>query len=192
MPLQLKQYENVLYPIPYVPTEANLFVITNQRVIHYSEAGHQELPSHEIHFVGRLMVRPLQVYGLLLIMAALPLFIVAIWQFSTVWGMESAPVTALFSSADAPDPDAPPPPEGMDPSVNWPVTVLRTRILVLVLAIAGAGCALGGWKLLKRKSFYVVVRAGNRVAKVAAKDKIQQDLILATVNAVKGKTSKQA
>jgi len=111
MALALNKFENVLFPMPYVPTEANLFVITNQRVVHYGEHGHQEFPSHEVNFVGRMMIRPLVVYAILLVCAALPALVIAAWQYSTVYGMESAPITALFSSSDAPDPDAPPPPE---------------------------------------------------------------------------------
>lgn len=187
MPLELKLHENVLFPMPYVPTEQNLFIITNQRVIHYGEHGHMEIPSSEVQFVGRLMVRPMRFYGLLLFLAALPLFIVALWQLSTVWGMESAGPLALFSN-DPPDPDAPPPPEGMDPTVNWPVVVLKTRILVIALAVVGAGLVLGGLKLFKKKNFFVICRGGQKVVKVQAKDEIQQTQILMTISAVKGKT----
>jgi hypothetical protein len=187
MPLELKLHENVLFPMPYVPTEQNLFIVTNQRVIHYGENGHTEIPSSDVAFVGRLMVRPRQLFGVLCLLAALPLIVVAIWQLSTVWGMESAGPLALFSSSDAPDPDAPPPPEGADPTVNWPLVVLKTRILVIALAICGAGLVLGGLKLLKKKHYFVICRGAQRVVKVQAKDEIQQTQILMTISAVKGK-----
>jgi len=186
MPLELKLHENVLYPMPYVPTEANLFIVTNQRVVHYGEHGHTEIPSSDVAFVGRLMVRPTQFFAILCWLAALPLIVVAIWQLSTVWGMDSASPMALFSS-DAPDPDAPPPPEGLDPTVNWPLVVLKTRILIIGLAICAAGLLLGGLKLFKKKHYFVICRGGQKVVKVQAKDEIQQTQILMTISAVKGK-----
>jgi hypothetical protein len=187
MPLELKLHENVLFPMPYVPTEVNLFVITNQRVVQFGDRGHLEIPTSEVAFVGRLMTRPMRVYAILLFLAALPIAGFALWQLSTVWGMESAPVLSLFSSEDAPDPDAPPPPEGMDPTINWPIVVLKTRILVIALAIVAAGLALGGLRLFKKKHYFVLCRGPKHVIKVQAKDEIQQSIILQTISAVKGK-----
>lgn len=188
MPLDLKQHENVLFPMPYVPTEQNLFIVTNQRVIHYGEQGHVELPSSDIAFVGRLQRRPMVVFAILCWLAALPLFGVAIWQYSTVYGMDAAPVTALFSSdATEPDPTAPPPPDGEDPTVNWPVVVLKRKILVLALAIVGAGLCVGGLKLFRKKEWFVLCRGGQKVIRVQAKTQIEQTQILMTISAVKGK-----
>ena len=65
--------------------------------------------------------------------------------------------------------------------------VLKTRILVVVLAICAAGLCLGGLKLFKRKNYFVLCRGSNKVVKVQAKDEIQQTQILMTISAVKGR-----
>jgi len=78
----------------------------------------------------------------------------------------------------------------MDTGGNWPVTVLRTRLMVLGLVILGIGLLIAARRLFKKKQYFIICRAGNRVIKYQAKDNIQQDIILATINAIKGKQSK--
>jgi len=130
-------------------------------------------------------------FGVILLTAALPLLIVAIWQVASVCNYEAAPLLSLFSSSDTPDDTAQaPPPEGDDATAqpNYPRDVLQVRILAVFLAIAGLGFAIGGLKLVRKKSYFVICRGGTHVIKVEAADHIQQTQILATIDAVKGKT----
>jgi hypothetical protein len=79
-----------------------------------------------------------------------------------------------------------PPPEGED-AVDWPRTVLLTRIAGIACLVVALGCALGARKLMRKKRFYILCRGARRLLKIEAKDEIQQTQIMVTVTAVKGK-----
>jgi len=58
MGIELKKGENVFFPAPYVPSEPALLLVTDQRIIHFGEAGREEIEAKKVSFVGRLQSRP--------------------------------------------------------------------------------------------------------------------------------------
>jgi len=183
-------HENILFPVPYAEDEEHPLIITNQRIVQRSQAGAVELPTKEVHFVGRHVIRPRLPVGIMLVTLAIPLLIFGAYEIYSVWGMTAASPLSLFGVHDddaaqaAPPPE--PPPEGED-SVDWPRTVLLTRIAGIACLVAALGCAIGARRLIKKKRFYVICRGGRRMVKIEAKDEIQQTQIMVTVTAVKGK-----
>ena len=75
---------------------------------------------------------------------------------------------------------------GEDP-IDWPRTVLWTRVAGVACLVAALGCALGARRLMRKKRYYIVCRGAKRMIKLEAKDEIQQTQIMVTISAVKGK-----
>lgn len=188
-------HENILFPVPYAENEEHPLIITNQRIVQRQATGAVELPTREVHSVGRHVVRPRLPPGVMLLALALPLLAFGAYELYGVWGMTAASPLSLAGVHD----DAPPDttvvatadaiaqaPEGEDP-IDWPRTVLLTRIGGVALLVAALGCALGARALIRKKRYYVVCRGSRRLLKIEAKDEIQQTQIMVTVSAVKGK-----
>lgn len=196
MAFKAKPYENILFPVPYAENEEHPIIITNLRLVQRSEAGESELDTKEIHFVGRSTVRPRLPLGVMLLALALPLIGLGVWQIASVWGMTAAsPLTlvGIGTSDDAPAPDAPPPdaaPDADGEVQKGAHDVLVARVIGVLCLAAALGCALGARKLIKKRRFYVLCRAPQRLMRVEAKDEIQQTQIMVTVSAVKGKSLK--
>jgi hypothetical protein len=193
MPFAAQPYENILFPVPYAENEEHPLIITNQRIVQrHPQAGVVELPTKDVHTVGRQNVRPRLPIGVMLVALAIPLVIFGVYEIYAVWGMTAASPLSLVGVHDD-DAQAPPPPaavaeapEGEDP-VDWPRTVLVTRIIGIVCLAAALGCLIGARRLIKKKRFYVLCRGAKRLLKIEAKDEIQQTQIMVTVSAVKGK-----
>ncbi len=190
MAFAAQPYENILFPVPYAENEEHPLIITNQRIVQRNPAGTVELPTKEVHFVGRQVVRPRLPLGIMLVALASPLVIFGGYELYAVWGMTAASPLSLVGvhDDDAQPPAAPaePPPEGED-ATDWPRTVLLTRIAGIAALAAALGCLIGARKLIRKKRFYVTCRGGKRLIKIEAKDEIQQTQIMVTVSAVKGK-----
>ena len=186
-------HENILFPVPYAENEEHPLIITNQRIIQRqrSPAASVELPTREVHFVGRQVVRPRLAAGMMLLAMALPLLGFGAYQLYTMWGYTMARPLSLFGVADDDAPATLPlevPPEGTEAGVDWPRQVLMTRLVGAACVLAALGCAIGARRLIKKKRFYVLCRGGKRLLKIEAKDEIQQTQIMVTVAAVKGKS----
>jgi hypothetical protein len=184
-------HENILFPVPYAENEAHPLIITNQRIVQRNATGAVELPTKEVHFVGRQHTRPRLPPGLMLLALALPLLVFGVYEMYTVWGMTAASPLSLFGVHDDAPAEATPDavaqaPEGEDP-IDWPRTVLLTRLAGALCLLAALGCAIGARRLIKKKRYYVVCRGVNRLMKIEAKDEIQQTQIMVTIGAVKGK-----
>jgi hypothetical protein len=190
MAFAAQPHENILFPVPYAENEEHPLIITNQRIVQRSEAGAVELPTKEVHFVGRQVARPRLPIGIMFVALAIPLLIFGIYEIYTVWGMTAASPLSLFGvhDDDAAQPPSPPDavPEGED-AVDWPRTVLLTRIAGIACLLAALGCAIGARRLIKKKRYFIICRGGKRILKIEAKDEIQQTQIMVTVSAVKGK-----
>lgn len=200
MPIKLRPGEIAFYPQPFVESEPNLTVITNQRVIHFGEEGHQEVPAKEVSHLGRVSQRPMLVLGIVLALVGVPLFGTGAYLFFSVKG----PLTLASLTAGAPDagPAAAPAPNaagiGDDPSAvpleegaelpppDEPSSSMSPglkRIIGLVLAALGLLLLGGGVLALRVEEHFVMVRGGIQVLKISATDKIQQNQILMTVQA---------
>ncbi|HEX9102320.1 MAG TPA: hypothetical protein VF997_08960 [Polyangia bacterium] len=184
-------HENILFPVPYAENEEHPLIVTNQRIVQRNPTGTVELPTKEVHFVGRQVVRPRLPPGIMLLALALPLLCFGAYEIYTVWGMTAASPLSLVGIHDDAPAEATPQavqeaPEGEDP-IDWPRTVLLTRLGGIVCLALALGCALGARKLIRKKRYYVVCRGPKRMVKIEAKDEIQQTQIMVTVSAVKGK-----
>lgn len=184
-------HENILFPVPYAENEEHPLIITNQRIVQRNATGAVELPTKEVHFVGRQIVRPRLPLGIMLLLLALPLIGFGAYELYTVWGMTAASPLSIFGVHDDAPAEATPDavaqaPEGEDP-IDWPRTVLLTRLGGVALLVAALGCALGARRLIRKKRYYIVCRGQKRMLKIEAKDEIQQTQIMVTVSAVKGK-----
>ncbi|HWE28441.1 MAG TPA: hypothetical protein VHB97_10585 [Polyangia bacterium] len=186
-------HENILFPVPYAENEEHPLIITNQRIVQRHPAGVVDLATKEVLSVGRQVVRPRLPPGIMLLALALPLVIFGVYELYGVWGMTAAsPLSLVGVHDDAPaeaTPDAiAQAPEGEDP-IDWPHTVLLTRLAGIACLAAALGCALGARRLIRKKRYYVVCRGNKRLVKIEAKDEIQQTQIMVTVSAVKGKAA---
>ena len=184
-------HENILFPVPYAENEEHPLIITNQRIVQRNPAGTVELPTKDVHTVGRQVVRPRLPPGIMLLALALPLLGFGAYEIYTVWGMTAASPLSLVGVHDDAPAEATPQavqeaPEGEDP-IDWPRTVLLTRLAGIACLALALGCALGARKLIRKKRYYVVCRGAKRLVKIEAKDEIQQTQIMVTVSAVKGK-----
>jgi hypothetical protein len=191
MAFAIKAHENVLFPVPYAENEDHPLIITNQRVVQRNQAGMVEMPTSEIHFVGRHTIRPRLPFGIVLAVASLSLLVFGLYQFFSVWGMQMASPLSLLSSNEAEpgaDGEATPPPEGADADVNWPREVLKTRAIGALGLVGALLAALGARALIRKQRFYVICRAGKRLLRIEAPTGILQTQIMVTVSAVKGKS----
>ena len=118
--------------------------------------------------------------------------------------MEAAPYKALLPKSEGEEEakdeapaktEAPPPsmPEDLpdDPSAErpddaaWRLDILKTRLLgmgLLALGMIIAGFAL---KVFRKLRYFVVVRTHEGMMRIRVSGKVQQDIILATLQAVK-------
>src|SRR5690242_21616653 len=53
MAFAAQPHVNILFPVPYAENEEHPLIITNQRIVQRHPAGVVELPTREVHFVGR-------------------------------------------------------------------------------------------------------------------------------------------
>jgi hypothetical protein len=198
MPLQLRQHESVLYPMPYLEEEAHPFVVTNQRLVQTMKGRQRELYTENIASVTRGHARPLFPFGLALLVFGVGALVAGAFLVFSVWGMKAAPITSLWQ----PPPEGPP--EGADPAelpppaeedadpqaketdLAWQGEVLRTRLAGQGLLMLGVFFAGGGLKLVKRRRFFVLCHAPGGVMKVRVESENQQTQILMTVQAVLG------
>src|SRR5439155_7052986 len=114
MPIKLQQNEIAFYPQPFVETEPNLLVITNQRVVQFGEEGHQEIAAREVSHIGRVSQRPLLPLGLLAALVGLPLAGVGVYLFLSVKGPMTLPAVPGAPAA------APAPPKNTDELADDP------------------------------------------------------------------------
>ena len=184
--IDLAPGENVYYPMPYVEGEPHLLVITDQRVVHFGEAGRQELPAKQVQFVGRLSLRPMVTLGVILAMLALPgLGFGIYWMVTSGLFTRAAAVTATDDpSVQTPqteganaesvnDDEAPPPPD-----------MTTYKVLGIVFAATAIVFAVVGILLIRIKRHYVIVRSPRDVLQIRAKTPMEQTQILATLGAL--------
>jgi hypothetical protein len=216
MAIQLRQHENVVYPIPYEEAMNPPLVITNQRVVRQRPRtpAAEELATSRIDFVGRHETRPLSGLGLVLALLGLPMIFIGGYLVVSVWGMEMAPpldtAQALGQSLmsklpkslmkggshntdEAPPETEPPPPappsedDSGGSSTDGAREVLLARGSGIALAVLGILLAVIGLRLSRRRAYFVIVRAEANVWRLDVPDQSQQTQIMVTLQAVAGR-----
>ncbi len=191
MAFKAAAHENILFPVPYAENEQHKLIITTQRVVQSTDAGSVEVPTVEIGYVGRNVIRPRLPLAIVLVCLGIPLLVFGAYEIINVWGYEAAPPTALFGSSDDTDTAAPPPPDGATPEgmtpEEWRKSVLVTRIIGAICLLAALGCGILARKLWKVKHYFIICKTAKRLLRIEAKDEIQQTQIMVTISAIKGK-----
>jgi hypothetical protein len=207
MALTLARGETILYPMPYVEAEAPPYVVTNQRLIESLGGRERVLTVKNLASANRAQSRPFAALGALLLCLGLGLAAAGGYFYYTVLGMEAAPYTALYSlvsgaAQNTEDEEATPTKEAApttqlpdDPSVEggdtekpeqtmYKMDVLKTRVLGMLLGAGGIGLLLLGLRVFAKKRYFVVCRAREGIMRIVVGGKTQQDIILATLQAV--------
>jgi hypothetical protein len=205
MLLQLRRHENILFPMPYMESEPHPFIVTNQRLVQTIAGIARELPTAEVEGVVRGQARPLLPVGLALILFGLPLIGYGAFLLYGCWGMRAAPLSALWEDDRVPDavegtdprreqmapgaedavPESEDPPNPQDRN-TWPTEVLRTRLIGQATLGGGLVLALVGWRLIKRRRFFILCQGRGVIMKVRAQSENQQTQMLMTVQAALG------
>ena len=205
MALVLARGETVLFPMPYVEAERPQFVVTNQRLIERLEVGERVLKVKGLTGAARAKSRPYAAMGALLLCVGLCTAGAGAYFYLRVFGMEAASYKALLPSAtegqteEADEPKAvkeeplPPPPTDElpdDPSAEhpddaaWRLQVLKTRLLGMGLLGLGFMLSLAGLRAFGKRRYFVVCRSQDSFMRIRVDGKVQQDIILATLQAV--------
>ncbi|MEO6953162.1 MAG: hypothetical protein ABI321_15280 [Polyangia bacterium] len=211
MALTLARGETILFPMPYVEAERPPYVVTNQRLIERSPhgAGERVIPVKSLIATSRAKSRPYAAVGALFLCLALGAALAGGYLYSTVLGMEGAPYTALpkLFSSDAADGDETVNPEGGDeparpaapateelpddPSVDahpeqavYKMDVLKTRVSGIGLGALAFVFMLLGTRIFRKRRYFVVCRSRDGLMRIVVTGKTQQDIILATLQAV--------
>ncbi len=206
MAFSLAHGETILFPMPYVEAERPPFVVTNHRLIERSEAGERTLQVKSLVAASRAKSRPYASLGALLFCLGMGTLGVGAYFYFSVFGMEAAPYKALLPPSGeeetkpegeeakqelTPEPVARPDDIPDDPSAEhpddkaWRLDVLRTRLLGMGLGALGALIAMGGLRAFGKRRYFVVCRTRESFMRIVVDGKIQQDIILATIQAVK-------
>lgn len=209
MSLKLGRGETILYPMPYVEAERPPYVVTNQRLIERLGRMERTLQVKQLASANRARSRPHAVLGAVLLCIGLGVAAVGAFEVFSVMGMKAASFGALWRSINSgskPDDDesddqpaqpALPAPAATDalpddPSqvespddAAWALDVLKTRLIGFGVLAAGALVAFVGLRVFRQLRYFVVCRTAGESMRVRVSDKIQQDLILATLQAVK-------
>src|SRR5579884_673209 len=102
-------HENILFPVPYAENEQHPLIITNQRIVQRQAHAVVELPTKEVHTVGRHVVRPRLPVGIMALLFALPLIGFGGYELYSVSGMTAAsPLSLVGVHADDDAQPAPP------------------------------------------------------------------------------------
>jgi hypothetical protein len=183
--IDLAPDENVFYPMPYVEGEAHLLVITNLRVVHFGEAGKQELPAKQVQFVGRLSLRPVLTLGVILALLTLPGL-----GFGIYWMVTSGLFTRAPAVTAGDDPSVAQPDNGNTDSINEdeppppPPDTGTYKVLGSVFTATAIVFAVVGLLLIRVRRHYVIVRGTQQVVQIRAKTPMEQTQILATLGAL--------
>jgi hypothetical protein len=202
MALSLARGETILFPMPYVEAERPPYVVTNQRVIERTPEGERTLQVKSLVGASRAKSRPYAAWGAFLLCLALAVAGTGAYFYISVFGMEAAPYKALLPKSDGeeevkdePATKAEPPPavpEELpdDPSAErpddaaWRLDILKTRLLGMGLLALGMLLAGLGLKVFRKLRYFVVIRTREGMMRIRVAGKVQQDIILATLQAV--------
>jgi hypothetical protein len=164
--VELRPLENVFFPAPYDENEYTPLIITSQRVLQLEGDKRREMEAKKVTFVGRSSTRPLIFIGLFFVLCGLPVVGYGAYLWLSVHGMPT------FEEKS---------PTVEDPGFEDPGKV---RIEAIICAAVGIVLAAIGLFLAKRQRHIVIVRGEKRAMKLRVKDKIQQQQVMMTVQAM--------
>lgn len=172
MGIELKKGENVYYPAPYVPSEPALLIVTDQRIINFGDEGRQEMESKKVSFVGRQSNRPYLWACIVMVLVGAPILLYAANNWFGVVGdtpavkdMKNFSDQTITEDTGAEDP-------------------LITKIKTLAMGAFGAALLFVSFKLVKKKRWIVVIRAGQDLMKVVVPDEMKQTQVVMTIQAM--------
>ena len=172
MGIELKKGENVYYPAPYVPSEPALLIVTDSRIVYFGSEGRQEMESKKVSFVGRLSNRPYLILCVVLTLIGVPTFLYAANEwFGAIGDTPAVKDMKNFSDQTITEDTG-----NEDP--------LYTKIKVLAMGAFGAGLCFVAFKLVKKKRWIVVLRAGQDLMKVIVPDEMKQTQVVMTIQAM--------
>jgi hypothetical protein len=164
--VELRPLENVFFPAPYDENEYTPLIITSQRILQMEGDKRREMEASKVTFVGRSSTRPLIFIGLFFVLCGLPVVGYGAYLWLSVHGMPT------FEEK---------PPTVEDPGFEDPGKV---RIEAIIVAAVGIILAAIGLLLAKRQRHIVIVRGEKKAMKLRVKDKIQQQQVMMTVQAM--------
>jgi hypothetical protein len=165
--VELRPQESVFYPAPYDENEYTPLIITSQRVLSMEGDKRREMDAGKVTFVGRASSRPLIFFGVFFLLCGLPVLGYGAYLWLSVRGMPTF--------------EEKPPSAGDDPGFEDPAKV---RIEAIIFAVVGIILLALGVLLGKRQRHVVVVRGDKKVMKLRVKDKIVQQQVMMTVQAM--------
>jgi hypothetical protein len=209
MALTLARGETILYPMPYVEAERPPYVVTNQRLIERVGQSERLMAVRSLISASRAHSRPFAALGALLVCIGLAGAAAGAYLYYTVTGMEAAPYTALlssFSSTEEPKEDDDPNPKDPTPApapvdqlpddpsqaggedrpeqTVFKMDVTKTRAQGIGLMAGGALFALLGLRAFRKRRWFVVCRSRDGIMRILVSGETQQNIILATLQAV--------
>lgn len=222
MPIELAPGEVVLFPAPFVPNEPQKLVISTKRLVQYAAEGVYplaELPIEKIDHVGRMSERPNMVLGIGGMIVGLVFFIVFVAKVlpQVLYAGAPSKPAATESSADTPDDgiegrdsnDEDPFDEGKEGKegvkdkasknlkkvkevkLGWP-GFTEDMVIGFLFLVAGGVAFLVGRSLYRKERHMIFCRVGEIVYPIEVRDSMQQNAVLATLQAAKQAVPKPA
>lgn len=219
MPFQPQPEEVVLFPAPFVPTEAHQLVISNKRIVQFAPEGLYpvaEFPIDKIEHVGRMSERPNKILGIVAGLVGIVFVIVFAAKLLPEVLYAGAPAKPTSSdSADSADGDKgddgiegrdanddDPFDDGKDGKdkenvrekaskrlkkvkavqLGWP-GFTEGVIVGFLFLIGGAVSLLVARSLYGKEVHMIFCRVGQIVYPIQVRDGIQQNQVLATIQA---------
>jgi hypothetical protein len=213
MPFEPLAGEAILFPAPFVPTEHQQLVITNKRVVQFAPEGMYpvaEFPIEKIEHVGRMSERPNRLLGIVAVIVGLLFFIVFVAKVlpQVMYAGAPAKTDATADSSDGTEDGI----EGRDANDDDPFEANKERkegvrdqatkrlqkvkavsfgwpgftedvIVGFLFLLGGAVALLVGRSLYGKETHVVFCRVGQVVYPLTVRDAIQQNSILATIQA---------
>lgn len=213
MPFELQTGEVVLFPSPFVPNEPQQLVISTKRVVQYAPEGMYpiaEFPVDRIEHVGRMSERPNAIVGILASIVGLVFFIVFVAKVlpQAMYAGAGAKTDTSSDQGDGTDDgiegrdanDDDPFADGKEKkesvrdkatkklgklkevSFGWP-GFTEDVVVGLLFLFGGAVSLLVGLSLYKKEKHTVFCRVGEIVYPIEVKDTMQQNSVLAMIQA---------
>lgn len=204
IPFELQPSEQAFFPAPFVPTEQHRLVITNKRLVRFSDAGPfpiGEVPVDTIEFAGRQTERPY--VGLAVVMGLLGLLLIigGLWKVlppALSAGKTEAPgKEEVIDTGRTADDNFPAELDSQDPKkklkagadklqklkeIKVGVPQLTTDVVLGgLMVLLGAGAAFGARAAFRRRRHLVYCTAAGAVQPIPVESEQQQMMVLGAI-----------